>query len=335
MLSQNTYYWGTLRRIVVAFGSLFSDIHIMRADGKAIKVPLTYGPKEKWIYRTKQDPMPGVDDQVEMILPRLSYEVVSMQYDTLRKLTSTGRTMKTLMSDAGTLKAQFNPVPYNIAFNVYVMTKTIQDGLMIVEQILPFFTPEYTVTITDMPDMGFTKDIPIVLNGIQSEDTWDGDFKERRTITWILSFVAKAYLYPPVIPTKVILKADTNFDIDDLVGTPALPSIVTTPLPMGANADTITGAQDTLTDLTVKVLAAPGAATLGSGQHQVFAVQVINTSDVVFTYSGVSPTDTATLVGNTFTYTAGTRTQQETVVVEFTAHADTSKHAVVVLTLNP
>lgn len=202
MLSAAPYYWGTIRKIVVAFGTIFSDIHIVRINTagvpvQAIEVPCEFGPKEKWVTRNVQNPMPGVDDQVEMLLPRLAYEIVSFNYDTSRKLTSTGTTVKAITNNSRVVATQFNPVPYNLGFSLYVMTKTLGDGLMIVEQILPFFTPDYTIKVVDIPALNLTKDIPIILNGISFEDSWDGTLPQRRTMIWTLQFTVKAYLYPP------------------------------------------------------------------------------------------------------------------------------------------
>jgi hypothetical protein len=159
--------------------------------------------------------MPGVDDQVEMVLPRLSYEINSFTYDSERKLTSTGRTVKVLTDGNKVLAKQFNPVPYNIGFQVNVMTKTIDDGLQIIEQILPFFTPDYSITVKDVPEMGIEKDLMVVLNSTSCEDTWDGQFQQRRTVIWTLQFTVKAYLYPPVNLQNVNLQTNVRWHLDD------------------------------------------------------------------------------------------------------------------------
>jgi hypothetical protein len=213
VLSQDPYYFGSIRKVVVAFGSLFSDLHIVRQDlngspSQTLKVPLSYGPKDKFLIRIKQNAMPNENDQVEMVLPRMSYEIRAFSYDDARKLASTGRTTRSAPNQSRL--SQLNPVPYNITFELNIMVKSIEDGLMIIEQILPNFTPDYTVTVNDIPDLDLKKDIPIVFQGMQTEDTWDGDFKERRTITYTLNFVAKAYIYPPITSGKIILDARTS-----------------------------------------------------------------------------------------------------------------------------
>lgn len=220
ILSQNPFYWGSIRKLVVAFGTIFSDIHIVRFDKKGnpvktIKVPCEFGPKEKWLTRNVQDQMPGVNEQVEMVLPRMSFEINNFAYDPSRKLTSTGTTVRALVTDQTVLKTQFNPVPYNFSVELNVMVKTQNDGLQIVEQILPFFTPDYTISIVDMPELNLSKDIPIVLTGVSHEDTWEGNMQQRRTITWTLNFIMKGYLYPPVTLDKVVLGTNINLEATD------------------------------------------------------------------------------------------------------------------------
>jgi len=339
MLSNNFFYYGTIRQVVIAFGSLFSDIHLIRTDPnnntQSIKVPLHYGPKEKWVYRTKQDPMPGVDDQVMFTAPVMSWQFTSFQYDNSRKIQSTGQNVQALISDNTVLQAQFNPVPYNITFELYVRTKNQSDNLMILEQILPFFTPDYTVSVLDT-DLKMQKDIPFVLNGVQWEDNWEGNFNDLRFITATLVFTSKMYLYPPTKLEKVILESQMNFDMAGANGVPdSLPSFITTPLPDDATAETITGAKTIISEKTVLVLALPGTGTLSSGHSTIFSIFVLNTNTVTFTISGVPSIDRAIVSGNKVTYLAGTRTQSETVTIVFTSVADPSKNASVVLTLNP
>ena len=217
MLQNDPFYWGSIYKLVVAFGAVFSDIHICRFDQagnviKIVEVPCEFGPKEKYVHRNTQDPMPTVSDQAAMVLPRIAYDFLGGSYDASRKLTSTGRVVRTIQSNKGDLKTQFNPVPWNFNFELNVMTKLKEDGLQIVEQIFPFFTPDYTITLNDMPDMGVTKEIPIVLNSSVHSDTWTGQLTERREILWTLQFTMKGYIYPPTKVTKVILESDINVD---------------------------------------------------------------------------------------------------------------------------
>jgi hypothetical protein len=315
MLSNSPFYFGNTRKYIAAFGSLFNNIHIVRTSPdsatQTLKVPVTYGPKEKWLYRKTQDPMPGVDDQVEMLLPRMSFEIIAVQ-------------------------AQYNPVPYNFMIELNVMTKTIGDNYMITEQILPFFTPDYTITVNDLPELNLEKDIPIVLNGVRNEDTWTGDFKERRTLTSTLSFTLKGYLYPPANQTKVNLSSQLNYEVVGPGGVlSSLPTSLTTPYPVDSTALTVEYGNTVETENSVVIVVSPTTATLSSGQSQKFSVAISMTGIFGFTVIGAASIDTLTISGTNFTYKAGTRTSQQTVVLVITSDADPSRTAGVVLTLNP
>jgi hypothetical protein len=236
MLQHNPFYWGTIRKVVVAFGAIFSDIHVVRMDKdgnpvKKIEVPCEFGPKEKWMHLNTQNPQPGVDDSVEMVLPRMSYEISGFTYDSDRKLTSTGNTVRAVATDKKAIKTQFNPTPWNIGFTLNIMTKTMEDGLMIVEQILPFFSPDYTVTIKDIPDLELSKDIPIILNSVEHNDDWDGQLQQRRTVTWTLAFTAKMYLYPPVGLSKLNLKTNIVWHLSQSMTADVTAQDIVTPTP--------------------------------------------------------------------------------------------------------
>lgn len=334
----------------MAFGSLFSDIHFIRTDDtvipteyQTIKVPLAYGPKEKWLVRNKQNPMPGTDDAVEMLLPRMSYEATGFTYDTSRKLTTTGRHVKALINDNTMLRAQFNPVPYNIGFVLHVMTKTVEDGLMIIEQILPFFTPDYTITVKDIPDLDLRKDINVVLNSVEHEDTWEGTFQERRTITWTLTFTAKAYLYPPVKLTKVNLETNVYYRIEGDDGISVLPSQTTTPSPSDSSAETVVDGMDTLVDASIRVMVLPSLVTLAAGESKTFDVTVLNATDTTFTVDVPTPTGTENdsysldIPHGTFTYTCGSgaRLTQQTITIRFTSDEDDNQFSTITLVLEP
>ena len=200
------FYHQTSRKMVVAFGSLFNNIEVRRTDSsdavtEVIKIPLSYGPKDKMLVRISQDP--SLNPSVALPVPRMGFELTSMTYDGARKLNTMGRNVK-----AGTtsgLKKQYNPVPYNWDFSLYVFVKNAEDGTQILEQILPFFTPEFTVTMTLVSGMSEKRDIPLVLNSVSSEDTYEGDFATRRSIIWTLSFVMKGFLYPAVSDNAAVI----------------------------------------------------------------------------------------------------------------------------------
>ena len=199
------FYHQTSRKMVVAFGSLFNNIEVRRTDSsdavtEVIKIPLSYGPKDKMLVRISQDP--SLNPKVALTVPRMGFELTSMTYDGARKLNTMGRNVK-----KGTtgLKKQYNPVPYNWDFSLYVFVKNAEDGTQILEQILPFFTPDFTVTMTLISGMTVKMDIPLVLNSVTSEDSYEGDFATRRSIIWTLSFIMKGFLYPSVTDNAKVI----------------------------------------------------------------------------------------------------------------------------------
>ena len=199
------FYHQTSRKMVVAFGSLFNNIEVRRTDSsdavtEVIKIPLSYGPKDKMLVRISQDP--SLNPNVALTVPRMGFELTSMTYDGARKLNTMGRNVKTGTTG---LKKQFNPVPYNWDFSLYVFVKNAEDGTQILEQILPFFTPDFTVTMTLISGMSIKMDVPLVLNSVASEDSYEGDFATRRSIIWTLSFVMKGFLYPSVTDNAAVI----------------------------------------------------------------------------------------------------------------------------------
>jgi len=202
-----TYFYHQIsRKMVVAFGSLFNTIEVRKTDSsdavtEVIKIPLSYGPKDKMLTRISSDP--NLNPKVALTVPRMGFELLSMTYDSVRKLNTLNRNVK-----KGTtgLKKQFNPVPYNWEFSLYVFVKNAEDGTQILEQILPFFTPEFTVTMNLVSSMEEVRDIPLVLNSVTSEDTYEGDFATRRSIIWTLSFTMKGFLYPDISDNAKVIE---------------------------------------------------------------------------------------------------------------------------------
>ena len=245
------FYHESLRKVVVAFGTIFNNIIIHRtdADGSVIqrlKVPLSYSPKEKFLTRLEQQPNL---DQREMAvsLPRMGFEISGISYDPSRKLQRVGKFKKTHATDAGQQYFQYNPVPYNISFSLYSFTATAEGGLQIIEQILPYFQPDYTVTINAIPEMGIKRDVPITLNSVDYADSYDGSFTNRRAVNYSLSFTAKTYLYGPIYSSKVIKETQTDL-YTDTTGNPTREErIVVTPNPTSADADDDFGFTTTIT----------------------------------------------------------------------------------------
>ena len=214
------FYHETTRKVVVAFGTLFNDIHLVRKDNsgtiqQSMKVPLAYGPRQKYLVRLADDP--DLSKSTAVTLPRIGFEIAGISYDPTRKLQRVQKFKKVKGAKANQLDTQYMPVPYNIDFELYVLSKQSDDALQIVEQILPYFQPDYTVTINDNTDMGIKRDVPVILNSIAYEDDYQGDFASRRAIIYTLSFTAKFYLYGPVTSSKVIktVQVDQYTDMPD------------------------------------------------------------------------------------------------------------------------
>ena len=248
MLGQQ-FYHETMRKIVVSFGTLFNNIQIVRKNStgaivQSMKVPLAYGPQQKFLARLNADPALGA--KVAVTLPRLGFEMTGITYDPARKLNRVQKMRKVKTSDSSKIDTQYMPVPYNINFTLYAMAKNSDDALQIVEQILPYFQPDYTLTVNDMADMGIKRDVPIILNSVSYEDNYQGDFTERRAIIYTLAFTAKFYLYGPVTSSSVIktVKVDQYTDMPDQ--SPRREQRYTvTPSPATADADDDFGFNET------------------------------------------------------------------------------------------
>ena len=216
MLGNAHFYNRTIRKIVVAFGSMFNDILLTRysKDGltayEITKVPLSYGAKEKYLVRLQSDP--NLTKSIATTVPRMSFDLVGMSYDTTRKQQST---LQNFGFSSGSFRSQYAPVPYNFDFSLSIYVRNTEDGTQILEQILPFFTPDFTVTIDFIKDMDQKYDMPVILNSVSSEVDYEGDFMNTRLIIWNLTFTAKAYIWPPVSTTgKLITSANANIYTD-------------------------------------------------------------------------------------------------------------------------
>jgi hypothetical protein len=215
MLNGNVYYHGSIRKAIVAFGRLFSDIYIDRKQGDSVggdtiqrlQIPLSYAPKEKWLVRL--DSQSDLENNTTAItLPRMSFEILGYTYDSSRKL---NRMQQIKVDQSATTKPTvYTPVPYNLDISLYVLTKTQEDGMQIIEQILPTFTPEYTLTINMIPDMGITMDVPVILNSVTVQDDYDGTFTDRRFVTHTLNFEMKINLYGPISGQGIITTVNAN-----------------------------------------------------------------------------------------------------------------------------
>ena len=198
------FYNEILRKTIIGFGTLFNGITI-KQDGSVVKVPLAYGPTQKFLARLEQ--APNLSQATQISLPRMSFEFTGMTYDSSRKVTTT-QTIAVKNPDDGTdIKKVFMPVPYNMQFELAIMCKLNDDALQLVEQILPFFQPQYNLTINLVSLINEKKDVPVVLENITMDDQYEGDFTSRRVLLYTLRFTAKTYLFGPVTSaSKDIIK---------------------------------------------------------------------------------------------------------------------------------
>jgi hypothetical protein len=247
------FYNESLRRMTIAFGQIFNNIQIKRKDSnntviQTIRVPLAYAPKEKFLVRLDQQPNLN-EREMAITLPRMSFEISGIQYDGARKLTRVQKykTVKTGI-DGKVLNYNYTPVPYNISYTLNVFTATAEGGLQIIEQILPFFQPDYTVTVNAIPELNIKRDIPIILNDVNYEDSYSGDFTQRRAVIYTLGFTAKTYLFGPASTQKVIKETQTDLHSDTTQTESREVRITITPNPTSADADDDFGFTTTITD---------------------------------------------------------------------------------------
>lgn len=210
------YYHGAIRKYIVMFGSMFNDIGIIRYDkqgnrSQAIKVPIAYGPKEKFLARLNQDP--ALSRQVATQLPRMSFEITDMAYAPTRTVNKMQRNTAVGDQDSMRTKSQFAPVPYDISITLSAMFANNEDAVQVVEQILPYFKPEFTHSMKLVPDMEQHYDIPTVLQGMTIEDTYESDFQTRRAIIYSFNFVVKGYIFGPVSNKGVIKRTIVDFNV--------------------------------------------------------------------------------------------------------------------------
>ena len=207
------FYHEILRRTVVSFGSLFNEISIKHTDNSGnvksvIKVPLAYGPTQKFLARLEQSP--DLNKPVQITLPRMSFEFTGLTYDPTRKSTTTQTFIAKSAVDGTETKKVYLPVPYNMQFELSIMCKLNDDALQIIEQILPFFQPSYSMTIELVDIINEKRDIPVILENITMQDDYEGNFTTRRVLLYTLRFTAKTYLFGPVSSaTRDIIKKAT------------------------------------------------------------------------------------------------------------------------------
>ena len=212
------FYHEIIRKTIIGFGTLFNDINIkhLKSDGSILdetKVGLSYGPMQKFLAKIQEQA--DLDRSIAITLPRMSFEMTGMQYDSTRK---TGVTQTFKAVDGTNMKKVFMPVPYNITFELNIFSKLNDDALQIIEQILPFFQPSFNLTIDLISSIGEKRDVPVVLDSIDFQDDYEGSFQTRRALIHTLRFTAKTYLFGPISDTtdglirkvQVDIASDTN-----------------------------------------------------------------------------------------------------------------------------
>ena len=224
-----TYYHQTIRKYVAVFGTLFNDINIKRKNSSGeivdhIKVPIAYEAKDKMLLRVRRGSK--ADESIGISLPRMGFDLNGIVYDPVRKLNTLGVTYAAnTAAGSGTMLKQYNPVPYNFDFTLSAMVDNSEDGAQIFEQIVPFFTPEFNVSVNLIPSMNIKPDISIALTDVTIEDSYEGELTIRREIIWTLNFMMKGYIYPDIKSgsvTKTVL-----VHLRTTTAEPAVPEFIT------------------------------------------------------------------------------------------------------------
>lgn len=227
----NSYYHGAIRKYIIMFGNMFNDIDVTRYNNsgtatQTIRVPIAYGPKEKFLVRLRTDP--NLDRDVAIQLPRLAFEITDMSYAPTRTVSKLQKNTA-IGSHGDSLRSQFTPVPYDINMSLYGMFANQEDAVQVVEQILPYFRPEWTNSVKLVPSIGQYYDIPTVLTGLSIEDTYEADFQSRRAIIYTFNFTVKGYIFGPVSNKGVIKRTIVDLASDSVVGTPFNERVTLTP----------------------------------------------------------------------------------------------------------
>ena len=326
----NEFYHETIRRYVIVFGTMFNDmvVHRRNAAGtivKRLKVPIAYGPRAKFLSRIKQDPTLTKPDAIS--LPRMSFQIVGYNYDPARKLQTVGQ-MRGAVANTSVNGVVYNPVPYNIDFELSIYVLNAEDGTMLIEQILPFFTPEWTNTMKLIDDIDLRMDVPVVLNTINTEDTYEDAYENRRTIIHTLNFTMKGYIFGPVKNKDVILIANTRtFVIDgfsaSLEGANSGPNAIVQLSAANAGTGYVNNQIVTFSNGTVNATASIATNTTGSitslsiqsggnfANTSTIRTQIANTT----TTSNATNGNTSSGTGASFTIVLGSETYYQSTVI--------------------
>lgn len=209
------FYHNTIRKGIVAFGNLFNNINIDRKDAngnviQTLKVPLSYAPRQKFLARIETLESGDGKREVQVILPRMAFEMLSVEYDPTRRISLIQKN-RTVNNTSTSANMQYAPSPYNINVALYVYVKNQDDGLQILEQILPYFNPDFNLTINAIPELGIKNDLPILLESVSYDDQYEGEFTQRRAIIWTLNFTLKLNFYGPISREGIIRSVNVDF----------------------------------------------------------------------------------------------------------------------------
>jgi len=214
------FYNEILRRTIISFGTLFNGLEIQHTDASdntisSFKVPLAYGPTQKFLARLEQSP--DLNKSTAISLPRMSFEFTGLTYDQTRKVTTTQQFITKDPTDNSEIKKAYMPVPYNLQFELSIMAKLNDDALQIVEQILPYFQPAYNLSVNLVGSINEKRDIPVILENITMQDDYEGDFSTRRVLLYTLRFTAKTYLFGPIssATSDIVKKASVSYYAGD------------------------------------------------------------------------------------------------------------------------
>jgi hypothetical protein len=245
------FYHSTIRKSIVAFGNLFNNIFLDRKDEngnvvQTLKVPLSYAPRQKFLARIESITDSETRSDIQVILPRMAFEMLSIQYDPSRRV-SLIQQNRAVNNTNTTVNNQYAPSPYNIEVALYIYVKNQDDGLQILEQILPYFNPDFNLSLNAIPQLNIKNDLPIVLNDVNYQDDYEGDFQQRRAIIWTLNFTLKLNFYGPINKQGVIRSVNVNtFSNPDLSN--QITSYNVTVDPQGSNQGNVINFVETFED---------------------------------------------------------------------------------------
>lgn len=304
MFKGKQFYHQHIRKAIIAFGTIFNNINIERKDStdtqvQTLRVPLAYSTKQKFLTRIDQTPTVESRGDVAMILPRMGFELLGLTYDATRKVSVLQKHRKTDSSDALSVKSQFVSTPYDLTIALYIFAKNQDDGLQILEQVLPYFNPDFNITINDLPEMGITRDIKIVLDSVGYEDSTTGTFADRQSIIWSLNFTLKLNFYGHVADQGIIRKSIASvFQNPELTG-PRVRQQFSIGNTTATATATLTG--DAVTSITVTYAGAnytkePNVTLTGNARaHAVMSGDKIANIVIDDTGSGYTETPTITI----------------------------------------